>query len=229
MSSVKKALAELYDVIAQNYAYTRRRLWAPVDKVLPASRILDVGSGPGLYAVNVASRFSVDVVCMDISTGMLKVARRHAKNRNVYSLIHLVIADLEYIPFRSYCFDAVLCIATIHHLPTRRSRINGLREIARILKINGKALITAWNIFQPRNLFRVLTNIPISILKGRAIGDIYVSWHYKGEILRRFYHLYTLKELKNDAINAGLNIVEDGCIKVRGRIAENIYILANRI
>ncbi len=226
MSSVKKALAELYDVIAQSYAYTRRRLWAPVDKVLPAGRIIDIGSGPGLYAVNISSKLGVDVICMDISIGMLKAARRHAKNKSIYPLIHLVIADLEYAPFRSYGFDAALCIATIHHLPTRRSRINGLREVARILKPNSKVLITAWHILHPRNLIRVLINIPTSIFKGRAIGDIYVSWHYKGALLKRFYHLYTLKELKSDVINAGLSIIEDGYIRVKSRIAENIYVLA---
>jgi ubiquinone/menaquinone biosynthesis C-methylase UbiE len=225
MSSVKKALAEFYDNVAQSYAYTRRRLWAPVSKVLPASRVLDIGSGPGLYAVDIADRFGADVTCMDISVGMLKVAGRHARNRAVYPLINLVVADLEYTPFRNHSFDSVLCIATIHHLPTRRSRVNGLKEILRILKLNGKALVTAWHIFQPRNLIRALISIP-SIFRGGAIGDVYIPWRHKGKLWKRFYHLYTLKELKRDAIDAGLDVVEKGYIKVRSKIAENVYILA---
>lgn len=226
MSSVKRALAELYDAIAQSYAYTRRRLWAPVNKVLPAGKVLDIGSGPGLYAVNIASRFSIDVVCMDISIGMLEATRRHARNQAIYPLIHLVVADLEYTPFRNRGFDAILCIATIHHLPSRKSRVNGLKEIARILKPNGKALVTAWHLLQLRNLARVLINIPTSILRGKPIGDVYVAWRYRGAIGKRFYHLYTLKELRDDAINAGLSVIEEGYIRIRSKIAENVYVLA---
>jgi len=226
MSSVKKALAEFYDNVAQSYAYTRRRLWAPVSKVLPADRVLDIGSGPGLYAVDIASRFGVEITCMDISVGMLRVAGRHARNRDVYPLINLVVADLEYTPFRNHGFDAVLCIATIHHLPTRRSRVNGLKEVLRILKPNGKALVTAWHIFQPRNLVRALISIPASIFRGGAIGDVYISWRHMGTSWKRFYHLYTLKELRSDAIDAGLDIVEEGYIRVRSKVAENVYILA---
>lgn len=226
MSSVKRALAELYDAIAQSYAYTRRRLWAPISKVLPAGKVLDIGSGPGLYAVNIASRLSIDVICMDISIGMLEATRRHARNQDVYPIIHLVAADLEYTPFRDRSLDAILCIATIHHLPSRRSRVNGLKEVARILKPNGKALVTAWHILQPRNLARVLINIPASILKGKPIGDVYVAWRHRGVVRKRFYHLYTLRELRDDAINAGLNVIEDGYIRVRSKIAENVYILA---
>lgn len=40
--------------------------------------------------------------------------------------------------------DGVICIAVIHHLATESRRIQAIREIVRILRTSGRALIYVW-------------------------------------------------------------------------------------
>ncbi len=55
------------------------------------------------------------------------------------------------MPFKSSCFDAVLCIAVMHHLSTIERRKQCLRELRRLLVHNGIAMIQAWALEQKRD------------------------------------------------------------------------------
>ena len=48
------------------------------------------------------------------------------------------------IPLRDGVADACISIAVIHHLSTKERRIQAVREIFRILKPSGSALLYAW-------------------------------------------------------------------------------------
>jgi len=48
------------------------------------------------------------------------------------------------LPYRDESFDAALSVAVIHHLATRDRRVRALRELARILRVGGRILITVW-------------------------------------------------------------------------------------
>lgn len=52
--------------------------------------------------------------------------------------------DITKMPFRDNMFDGVICISVVHHLATESRRVMALKELNRILKPGGKALITAW-------------------------------------------------------------------------------------
>lgn len=55
---------------------------------------------------------------------------------------HLVVGDVLSLPFRDALFDGVLCCSVLHHLSTLERRVNALQEIARIMKIGGKVMLT---------------------------------------------------------------------------------------
>ena len=48
------------------------------------------------------------------------------------------------LPYASQRFDAVLSIAVLHHITTPARRIRMLKELLRILRPAGKALVTVW-------------------------------------------------------------------------------------
>lgn len=48
------------------------------------------------------------------------------------------------LPFRDESFDAVLSVAVVHHFATTDRRVAALRELARVLRIGGKLIITVW-------------------------------------------------------------------------------------
>ena len=56
----------------------------------------------------------------------------------------LLMGDVLALPFQSGAFDAVLCIAVLHHISSEARRIVCLREIVRVLREGGLALVTVW-------------------------------------------------------------------------------------
>ena len=48
------------------------------------------------------------------------------------------------LPYASLRFDAVLCIAVLHHITSPARRIEMLTELLRVLRPGGKALVTVW-------------------------------------------------------------------------------------
>ena len=55
-----------------------------------------------------------------------------------------LVCDCLQLPFRSKSVDYCLCIAVIHHLSTAERRFSAVKEIARVLRPQGKALIYVW-------------------------------------------------------------------------------------
>ncbi|KAF7275104.1 hypothetical protein GWI33_012180 [Rhynchophorus ferrugineus] len=48
------------------------------------------------------------------------------------------------LPFRDNSLDAVLSISVVHHLATTDRRVCALRELARVLRVGGRLVITVW-------------------------------------------------------------------------------------
>lgn len=56
----------------------------------------------------------------------------------------VLICDNLSLPFRDESFDAVLSISVVHHFATTERRVCALRELARVLRIGGRLVISAW-------------------------------------------------------------------------------------
>ena len=65
----------------------------------------------------------------------------------------MALCDNLELPFRDESFDAVLSIAVVHHFATTERRVNALRELARILRIGGRVVITVWALEQRHRRF----------------------------------------------------------------------------
>lgn len=100
--------------------------------------ILDVGSGAGQILGHLLREVSSEarVVAFDLSHQMLKRARVRLQN----SQPEYVVGDMTRLPFPDASFDCITCGWVIEHLPDPRP---GLRELARVLKPNGRLLLMA--------------------------------------------------------------------------------------
>ena len=56
----------------------------------------------------------------------------------------MVCGDCTNVQFRDSVFDFSISIAVLHHMTTEKRRILALREIGRILKSGGRAMVTSW-------------------------------------------------------------------------------------
>lgn len=56
----------------------------------------------------------------------------------------VLMCDNLALPFRDDTFDAVLSVAVVHHFATTERRVGALRELARVLRIGGRLIISVW-------------------------------------------------------------------------------------
>lgn len=94
------------------------------------ARVLDVACGTGYYLRHFDGRGSLYGV--DISEGMLRVARNKAK-------AHYVLGDARALPFKRGTMNLVVCIGLLEYF---RGKQAVLREIETVLKRDGYALIS---------------------------------------------------------------------------------------
>lgn len=58
------------------------------------------------------------------------------------------------LPFRDESFDAVLSIAVVHHFSTTERRVRAIKELARVLRIGGRLIISVWAMEQKHRKVR---------------------------------------------------------------------------
>ena len=99
-------------------------------------RGLDVATGTGNLAMALSPHVK-DVIGIDITPGMLKLAVQAARERGLDNINNLV-GDVEHLPFRESEFDVVTCRFSFHHFPGHRM---SLSEMARVLRPGGRLVI----------------------------------------------------------------------------------------
>jgi ubiquinone/menaquinone biosynthesis C-methylase UbiE len=117
------------------------------------ARVLDIGGGMGRIAVPLAGRYQVDLC--DISEAMLEQARASAQEARVQAerFTTSVVDASKPLPFEDASFDLIICLDLLVHLPDPQAAV---RELSRVLKPGGAALIDAsnsvpfWVFFYPR-------------------------------------------------------------------------------
>ena len=100
--------------------------------------ILDIATGTGDLAINLAETNATKIVGLDISSGMLEIGKTKIKKKNLDSKIEMIIGDSENMPFEDKTFDAITVAFGVRNFETLE---NGLKEIYRVLKPNGTFVI----------------------------------------------------------------------------------------
>ncbi len=97
---------------------------------VPGRKVLDLGSGPGVYAAYLRDK-GFDVLCVDISEKMVGACRRKG--------LAAEVMDVEDLRLPPKSFDGVLASAVLLHVPAEK--IPGVVEkIAGVLKQGGVLL-----------------------------------------------------------------------------------------
>ena len=100
--------------------------------------VLDIATGTGDLAINLAETDADKIVGLDISSGMLDIGKQKIKNKNLDSKIDMILGDSENMPFEDNTFDAVTVAFGVRNFETLE---NGLKEILRVLKPGGTFVI----------------------------------------------------------------------------------------
>jgi ubiquinone/menaquinone biosynthesis C-methylase UbiE len=107
----------------------------------PGGKVLDMGTGPGFVAIEVARLLKgtgCQVVGMDLSEAMLGLAAENATKAGLNGVLTWREGDVKAMPFDDGEFDFVISNDSLHHwddpLPV-------FDEIARVLKDDGQCII----------------------------------------------------------------------------------------
>jgi ubiquinone/menaquinone biosynthesis C-methylase UbiE len=204
-----KKSEDTWNAIAKSFDSTRDKSWIEcinfINNLPKISIVADIGCGNGRHLIPCAKHCK-KVIGLDVSKELLAIVQKKIieKKLNNVDLIH---SDAVEIPLKKNSVDAVLYIATLHNISERYRRIKSLKEINRILKPNGKAIISVWSRWQDRFRQQFLKKW-FTGRGGNEFGDINIYWRQHGLNIPRYYHLYSKREFINDLKQAGLNIID---------------------
>jgi ubiquinone/menaquinone biosynthesis C-methylase UbiE len=131
------AIAKWYAALTQKSMDRFTALAQRLASELPAgSSVLEVAPGPGYLAIELAKRGQYQITGLDISQTLVEIARKNAVTANLP--IDFQRGDVAHMPFADNSFDFLVCTAAFKNFT---QPLKGLREMYRVLKPSGSALI----------------------------------------------------------------------------------------
>lgn len=161
----RKYVKTTYDEIANDFSKTRYKKWPRVESFLENlndhSLLLDVGCGNGKYMDNLKS---FNIGC-DISSGLLSICRRRK--------FEVVNCDMSQLPFRKRSFDALICIAALHHIVSAERRRKSLESMIDLLIGGGRMFLQVWAFEQVVDNSKYLS--PRKMLQRKHMSSITIE------------------------------------------------------
>lgn len=199
-------IAPYYDKICHILSFNIDRLWRKqlvklITEIKPA-HIVDIATGTGDVAISLAKNIPTSqLVGIDLSEEMLKVAQQKIERLGVKSNIRLLCEDAENLSLPSNSFDVV----TISFGMRNFENIDkGLSESYRILREGGSLFVIEFS--TPKHkvfnvLYRFYSKYFLPVI-GQVISKDYKAYTYLPESIVEFYQDDEFTELlQNDGFN----------------------------
>lgn len=152
-------------------------------------KLLDLGCGSGRHFMK---DFEGQIYGVDFSEEMLRYAIEDAESKGIKAII--ANASTDNIPYESEFFDNAIYIATLHCVESPEEREKSVKELYRVLKKGGRALVNVWSRNQER-----IKNKP---------KEAYIPWTHDGKKYERYYYIFEKEEFEDILKLAGFSIVK---------------------
>ncbi|OIO80974.1 hypothetical protein AUJ84_02035 [Candidatus Pacearchaeota archaeon CG1_02_32_132] len=152
-------------------------------KLPKGSKILEAGCGAGNYVVSLA-KLGHKPIGLEIDGERVKIAKKYMEE---YGLSKNIIfeGNLTKIPFKDEEFDAIFCHGVIEHIPDSEAAV---REMTRVLKKGGYAMISVPNRYTSFTISKVLLQTVDNIFKTKLwnVGyeKSFPQWRFKKMLSR---------------------------------------------
>ena len=173
MSDIVKGVRQFYDEAGEYFSKTRQKSYGEkgnstwvelrpyLKKLKKDDKVLDLGCGNGRLLTGIKRK--VDYLGIDFSKTLVGEAKRLHKGKK------FVVADISkpeaWAKLPQY--DAIFCVATLHHVPERKQQLYIMRKFKKHLKESGFACITVWNLLQKRYLGNHMRNLGLKMQNPR--------------------------------------------------------------
>ena len=208
-NKIVEDLKNFYNHEAQKFSATRKKIWAEFNYILEEItsfkknlKILDLGCGDGRLFWYLQEKIqNFEYIWVDISNNLIEIAKTKYKN---YPNAHFFVDDmLNFLKKQKQQeFDVVILVASFQHIPDVDTRLTILKHIYRILQYQWKLIMINWAFskwFIKKYKFQIIKSIikHLFSLWKRERNSLYIPWKSdSGIVFNRFYHIFTLKELK---------------------------------
>jgi tRNA (uracil-5-)-methyltransferase TRM9 len=138
-----------YDAFATTFSNSRKNLhWPELEYIIADMKIhgytsiLDIGCGNGRFLEEAGKSEFIpqEYIGIDSSSGMIDEAcKLHSGN-------HFEVIGMQDMGIMPGSFDALLFLASFHHLTSLEERIQVLKDSKKLLDPNGRIYMTNWNL-----------------------------------------------------------------------------------
>lgn len=142
-----------YDSFATTFSQSRKNLsWPELDMIIDDigrmgyQSVLDIGCGNGRFLEEAKKRGYTPVryLGIDNSMGMIEEARTIHRS---HEFCVIPMEALDTLDQRKK-FDAIVFLASFHHLDTKEKRITTLKSAKELLSPSGRIYMTNWNLLE---------------------------------------------------------------------------------
>jgi demethylmenaquinone methyltransferase/2-methoxy-6-polyprenyl-1,4-benzoquinol methylase len=166
----KQQVADMFNNISKTYDFLNHFLSLGIDVIWRKKAInelkkdqpkliLDVATGTGDFAFEALSILNpTKIIGVDISPGMLDIARLKIAKRGLGDKFEVKLGDSEKLPFETNAFDAVTVAYGVRNFENLEL---GLADIRRVLKTGGKAVVLEFSkpkVFPVKQLYKFYFN-----------------------------------------------------------------------
>ena len=232
---IKQDLQSFYNTEAKKYAETRKKFWheekAILDAISPLFedndkvRVLEFGCGSGRFATLLNQNFpgQFDYVGIDLSDELLSYASKDNPNLTFFQWdITKLVKNFE-----QESFDLIVWTSSFQHIPTSKERSYLMKNFYRLLDYDGMLLMTNWSlsdwfIKKHRKIVmkaKILSRFKMNKWSSRDLLVPRTDENWK--IYERFYHFFSLEELKNLSNFSWLTIKSNTFIDWDWNFADN--------
>jgi ubiquinone/menaquinone biosynthesis C-methylase UbiE len=177
----------VWDNIATEWNQYRKDKIPEIEEFLEGKKgkILDIGCGSGR---NMISK-DLEWVGLDFSKKMLECAKKNTQDNKIKA--EFIHSKTNKLNFPKATFDYVICYAVLHCVKDKE-RGETIKEIFRVLKNQGKAIISVWGRSSP-------------VLKSKQ-KESFIKWKNSENL--RYTYIYEPEELEKQLLDAGFKIID---------------------
>lgn len=201
----KSQVTEMFDNISGHYDRMNRLITFGMDvgwrkkvlKIVADSQpdsILDIATGTGDMPILMKSTQAERIIGIDISSGMLEVAKQKIKDQKLENLISFELGDAENLPYDDGSFDAATVSYGIRNFQDLKK---GLSEILRVLSTDGTLVILETSVpqsFPMKQGYWIHTKVVLPLV-GRLFSSDKRAYSYLGDSAHVFPYGERLKKI----------------------------------
>ena len=180
--STYRKLAQKYKKNVRSHELDHQFLAKFLLRLSPKQKILDMGTGTGEIANEISKNRGVDVVAIDASPEMLKIARKSYPNLKFRKM------DLRTLKFKANSFDGIIANYSLIHLQDDELE-SVFEQVFRILRGRGFLYVA---VQEPRK---------------KSDKDGFYKVVYEAGI-KLFINLFTETQIKKMLVLAGFRVIE---------------------